>query len=418
MARQFPLSKTAWDAAFPSVADHTTLLEVWGFQESASPVVGQHAGKDLVQNQSLLYQQSGDPQPIDAARYSIEFDTANTNEFTGVSGDTTFGNIPQSGSISLYVRFRAPDNATTARSIAGKGSATAATHYGLRLQSGGTLQARVSDGTVSSTATTATAMDDSNYHDAILVIDSSADKIRIITELEVVETALNATLVTLIDSAGGLAPAASLRCGACMGSAPVIGTRISYMALLSGVMTQADLFTLRGDSVSLSETDTLSESVTAVAAFNPALTETVDLSEALAAVVAMFTAITEEVSFAETVAASQGVSAELSETVDVTDSVAASAELHVALSELVDLVESLDVSHGQAVALEETVDLIESLLASMAHTVDLAEMVTLTELVKAVRIALRAKYDNDTSVSSEDSDATIDADDHDDKVIT
>lgn len=77
--------------------------------------------------------------------------------------------------------------------------------------------------------------DDGAFHDAALVWDRLAGTpaLRLLTESELVST--NLGLLSASDSATGM------RVGSIHALVPIIGEQISYLALLSGAMTQADM---------------------------------------------------------------------------------------------------------------------------------------------------------------------------------
>lgn len=239
LQRKFPTSAAAWAAEFPTLP---APIEIWTFDEAASPVVGQVAGKNLVEAAALLYRQAGETEPTAAPRYAVTFDTQGSTEY-GAPADTAFGNIAAATSLSLLVRFRSPDNTTNNRSIAGKGAASVA-RWGLQLVSGGGLRAQVTDGTNAAQANSVGTYDDNAFHDVVIAIDQVGDLCHLITESEDV-SAGNATLFTALN-ASGLAPVQGLRIGSGFGTLQIqANAQISYVALFNGYFTAAHLATFR-----------------------------------------------------------------------------------------------------------------------------------------------------------------------------
>jgi hypothetical protein len=231
-ARVFPDSAAAWDTAFPSI---DTPAAIWTFQAAASPIPDDVGSNDLVENQSLLYQQAGDPE----GRLSLELDTTSANEFTGPAS-TTFGDMPAAQSWSLYVRWRMPDNAATARPVVNKGAGDPRWSVLVRGSGlAGGLQLTVLDtGAGSFTVQTANVYDDGNYHDTLFVYDQAAQLFHVITESEDVSEASTAF--------AGMAVATPIHFGAGGGLTALLGTRFSYAAFWAGVaLTAADLATIR-----------------------------------------------------------------------------------------------------------------------------------------------------------------------------
>lgn len=230
-ARQFPASSAAWSAAFPSI---TAPIGIWTMQDASSPIDDKIGTADLVQNQGFLYQQAGDP----LSRLAIQFDTTATAEWTGVA-DTTYGDFIAGASRSLWIRFKAPDNGATLRSIWGKGDASGTAYYQLALNATtGTLRWRLFDGTTTITATSASATDDDTYHDAFAVVDRSGAVVRLMVDSA-------AAVETAIGALGGLTVAQSFRFGAAGGAAVVSGTQVSYAAWFDFALSSAQRTTLR-----------------------------------------------------------------------------------------------------------------------------------------------------------------------------
>ena len=230
--RIFPVSAGEWATRFPTI---TGLLEIWTFQEGASPVVGRVAGQNLVENSALLYGRAGDSEP----RLSAEFDTAATTEFTG-SADAAFGDLSAVAPRTLWTRFRCPDNAGLAVGIMGTGSGAAAAGWGLRLNAGGSLVARASDGTTTVNSTSAGVYDNGVSHDGAIVWDRLAGTpaLRLMVDaVASVTTALGA--LSAVDAATGI------RAGSIHALNPVIGEQVSYAAYLAAALTDADFAVLR-----------------------------------------------------------------------------------------------------------------------------------------------------------------------------
>lgn len=239
--RQFPDSAAAWASVFPTLP---TPLAIWTFQESASPIDDKVGTKDLVENSALLYAQTGDTEPTLTPRLAMQIDTDNAStEWTGVSSDTTFGNISIGGHGFLLARVRVPATAAN-RGIAGKGGDTTTQRWGLRVESTGALTALCGDGVTTTTLSSTGIHDDNAYIDVIAGVDSTADVLRLITPTEDLNGALDAGIVTLINTAG-LSPTTSFRCGAVLSHNSLAGMQFSYLALFNQVLTQAHLTTFR-----------------------------------------------------------------------------------------------------------------------------------------------------------------------------
>lgn len=235
--RAFPAGLAAWVSAFPSVPAPAA---IWTMQESASPIEDQVGTADLVQNQALLYAQAGETEPTLAARLALQFDSTATTEWAGPA-DAAVGDIALAQDLSFWLRFRAPDNGATLRSIFGKGDVTSAPYYQLALNAtSGTLRWRASDTVTTITATHAVACDDNAWHDALVVFDSTGSVLRIIVDdAAAVETSLG--LLTAVDAVAGL------RFGAAAGAAVLAGTQISYAAMFDAALTQTHLTALRAE---------------------------------------------------------------------------------------------------------------------------------------------------------------------------
>lgn len=232
--RQFPTSGAGWASAFPTVPTPTNL---WLFQEASSPILDKIGTDNLAQNQALLYSQAGDPEPSDAPRRSLEFDTTASAEFTSTAG-TGVGDISALAGWSLYVRFRAPDNGATARAIVSKGGG-GVPRWVLQLNNGGALAFDLRDGTTTFTRASAGTYDDGNYHDVLIVYDQANALFRLITETETLSLAstlfLGVTSLTVFRFGGGGA-----------GLSVLAGTRVSYAALWpTTAITAANLVTIR-----------------------------------------------------------------------------------------------------------------------------------------------------------------------------
>lgn len=240
--RQFPASAAEWASKFPSLP---APLAIWICQEGASPLDDKIGTKDMVQNQALLYQRSGDPEPTLSPRLAIEFDTQSTNEFLSVTSDTTFGDIPAGGTRFMLVRFKCPDNGATTRALAGKGSSSTLARWVQRIQATtGVFTFGIGDGTNSQTLSSVNAYDDGLYHDVAFGIDGAGSTVKTVTESENLSAALNAGLATTI-ATSGLAPAAALALGAGAGLTPVNGCQISYAALFDAIFTAGHMATFR-----------------------------------------------------------------------------------------------------------------------------------------------------------------------------
>lgn len=239
--RRFPTSLAEWATYFPSLP---TPIAIWTFQESASPIDDKVGAKDMAQNSAILYRRSGDTEPTESPRYAVELDTSATTEWLGVTGDTTYGDIPVGGTRMLLMRFRLPDNGGAVKGVAGKGTAAAGARWALRCAAGGELTLSVGDGTASYSLSTSGTYDDNAFHDVCFGVDSVADRGRIITESQDANSALTAGIVTTID-ASGLAPAGALRFGSVMNTVPIVGAQIGYAVLFDAVFTAAHLATFR-----------------------------------------------------------------------------------------------------------------------------------------------------------------------------
>lgn len=237
--RYFPTTLAAFTTRYPSLP---APLAIWPLQEGASPLDDGIGTKDFVANGAavnLAYAQAGDPEPTPAPRGALQFGTAATTEWVGVSSDTAFGNIPVAGTRFLLVRFRAPDNAGTARSIAGKGSATV--RWGLNLvATTGVLNAVCGDGTNTVNLPSVSAYDDGAYHDVAFGVDGGGSTLKVVTESENLSAALGAGLAATIAGAG-LSPTNSMRLGAMLGLSPVASLQISYAALFDAVFSAAHM---------------------------------------------------------------------------------------------------------------------------------------------------------------------------------
>lgn len=248
LQRQFPASAADWAAKFPTLP---TPLAIWTFQESASPIDDKVGANDLVANggaTGLSYAQSGDTEPTLAPRSSLAFTVAASTEFVGCS-DTTYGDCPAGGTRFLLVRFMSPDNGATNRSVAGKGDViSGGDRWGIRIQATtGLIRLAIGTATAAFTLDSSSAYDDGAYHDVAFGIDpngASAALGRLVTETEDLNGSFNGTLDTSYNTIG-IAPAASLRAGACIASNPTAGLKVSYMALFDAVFTAAHMTTFR-----------------------------------------------------------------------------------------------------------------------------------------------------------------------------
>lgn len=237
--RQFPSNDAAWAEAFPAVTEPTA---IWTFKETASPINDRVGTADLVQNQALLYAQAGDPEPTLAPQVGLEFDTTNTDEWTGPAS-TTFGNVDVGGSMSWYLRFRIPDVAAVSRSIFGKGDSGVARYLLRMLATTNVAQFVLSDGVNTTNISSVTTYDDGNYHDMLIVLDTAAGVLRMFIDGETVTAvALAAGLATTINTVG-LVMALGLRFGSAVGAATLAGMRISYAAYWKNVALTAANFT-------------------------------------------------------------------------------------------------------------------------------------------------------------------------------
>jgi len=237
MPRKFPNSAATWAAAYPTIP---TPSGIWTFQESASPILDKVGTADLVQNQGLLYAQTGDPEPFGAARLSLEFDTTAAAEWTGPASNS-YGTISGTSSYTMYIRFRMPDNVSSARWLWGKGLSTGP-RFGAFLQpTTGTMRfIASSDGITTFIPTTTIALDDGNYHDVLFVVDRSPGvaAVRIYTEAE--------TASFPIGALGGVSNTQTLHFGGSNAGTALSGTRISYAALWPSIaLTAADLVKIR-----------------------------------------------------------------------------------------------------------------------------------------------------------------------------
>lgn len=239
--RIFPASAAAWAAAFPALP---VPIAIWTFQEAASPIDDKIGAKDMSQNSAVLYQRSGETEPTEAPRYAVELDTAATAEWLGVTGDTTFGDIPVGGTRMMLMRFRCPTGGGALKGLAGKGTTAAGARWAVRVNTSDGLTLSVGDGTASYTLATSGVYADNAYHDVCFGVDSVADVGRIVTPTQDANSALTAGIVTTIN-ASGLAPAGALRFGSVMNTVPIIGAQLSYAALFDAVFTQAHLATFR-----------------------------------------------------------------------------------------------------------------------------------------------------------------------------
>lgn len=228
--RRFPASSAEWSAIFPTI---TAPLAIWTCQQIASPLVDALGAHALAENQPVLYARSGDTE-----RWAVEFDTAATTEFLA-DPDTAFGDLPAGAPRTLLVRFRCPDNGGVAAAIAGTGSSGSAAAMGLRINAGGKLVARATDGTTSISATTSADADDGIWHDAALVWDRLAGTpaLRVLTESELVSTNLGA--LSAADSGTGI------RLGSIHALTPVVGQQVSYMALFATAWTATEMAAFR-----------------------------------------------------------------------------------------------------------------------------------------------------------------------------
>lgn len=231
--RQFPASAAAWSAAFPGI---TAPIHIWTFQESASPIDDKVGTADLVENQALLYAQTGDTEPTDAPRVALQFDTTNTTEWTGPASSTV-GNIAAGANFSLYLRCRIPDTTTTGRSVVGKGASGLA-RWAMRLNATtGTIRWTLSDAVTTVNVTSVSGYDDNAFHDVLLVYDNTANVSRLITESE--NLSADASALNAIE------PLQGLRFGATDGISVLAGTQISYAAMFNVALTAANLATIR-----------------------------------------------------------------------------------------------------------------------------------------------------------------------------
>ena len=229
--RRWPLSQGEFAFFYPSLADHLIVLAAYHCQGGASPVVDEVGGRNLVQNQALLYARPGDP----LGRASVEFDTGDVNEFAAAA-DAAFFDLPNNANRTLIARFAMPDNGGVQRPVAGTSSVNTGARWGLRTAADGRLQSFASDGTTSITAASVAICDDSVTHDAALIWDRLAGTpaLRIgLDDAALVSSNLGA--LSVVDAPTGL------RIGSIQNLAPVVGLRISYLLYLAGAMTLADM---------------------------------------------------------------------------------------------------------------------------------------------------------------------------------
>lgn len=139
------------------------------------------------------------------------------------------------------------------------------------------------------------------------------------------------------------------------------------------------LTSLRKGLVGLVETVTLSESLVSKFVGISILTETVSLSEALSAHTGFRAALAETVSLTEAVLAVYKAHPSLAETISLSESLSTRAALHTAIAETVTVSESLAARYRALVAAPETVSLSESLASLAALHNSLAETVSLVE---------------------------------------
>ena len=219
MPRSFPDSAAAWAIAFPTIA---VPAAIWTFQETASPIDDKVGAVDLVENAgaALLYNQSGDP----LGRGSLKMNATGTTTWTGASA-STFGDIVDGVSWSLWIRFRMPDTVGTNRLLVCKG--TANPRWILQCQAtNGHLRWFIADGTTQFQPNIAVAHDEDptvTYHDALLVYDAVADTFSVRTELGSASVSAAALL------AAGIPALTGIRVGAPTGATQV-GAAVSYMA--------------------------------------------------------------------------------------------------------------------------------------------------------------------------------------------
>lgn len=228
--RRFPLSQAELAFFYPSLADHLTLLAAYHCQEGASPLVDVVGGKNLTQNQALLYARPGDP----LGRAAVEFDTGDANEFAS-NADTAFWDLPSNAGRTLICRFRCPDTGGAAKGIAGTSSVNTGARWGLRLTAAGKLVALASDGTTTINPITVADADDNVFHDGFCIWDRLAEPpaMRVGMDGELVSN--NLTTLSAADVPTGL------RIGSMHALVPVVGLQSSYIAYLAGAMTQADM---------------------------------------------------------------------------------------------------------------------------------------------------------------------------------
>ncbi len=236
--RRFPESASEFAYRFPTLADHLTLLGLWTFQEAASPVLDKIGAHNLVENQALVYAQTGETEPTNAPRKSTGLDTTSANEFAldGAADAATFADLPAAATRTLLIRFSHPDNAGAGRGLMGAGTSGVAARWGLIMTvTTGTLGARASDGSTTVNAVSVAACDDGLMHDGALIWDPvTADTLGVLLDGAALVTAAIGALASVDVTTG-------LQVGACVALQGQTGMRISYAALFTGKMTAADM---------------------------------------------------------------------------------------------------------------------------------------------------------------------------------
>lgn len=237
MARKFPDSAVQWASDYPTI---TTPVGIWTFQEVASPIDDKIGALDLAQNAAgPVYGVTGDP----TGRTAIGYTTVASAQFFG-TGETTFGNLVAGTPFSLWIRMRMPDNATSVRSVVGKG--TVSPRWNIRFINGGRFQWFFENAGGTNSVSPTPTYDDGLYHDILLVYDPTENT--------------NGTLHVYVDAAdhlslaltnfgwtspGGVISAGEFRVGASGGSTQLgnadqaLASQVSYMAIWNVAISAA-----------------------------------------------------------------------------------------------------------------------------------------------------------------------------------
>jgi len=147
-------------------------------------------------------------------------------------------------------------------------------------------------------------------------------------------------------------------------------------------------------TASLSETDSLSESVAALFAVNIALSETDNLSESTNALAAFTQGVSESESLTESLAAATSTAQALSESESLAESLASTYAAIESVSESASLADSLDAVYATTQGLSESASLDESLDSSSAFTQALSDTNTLAESTTVVMAAAPSLADS------------------------